>query len=402
VAEKRSLFDFIFGKPKEINNVTSMKMLNGFTPYFNNFSGYAYDSDVVRSAIDAIARNAAKLNAKHVRNANGNVNLPNSNIERLLTIAPNPHMDAYQFLYKVVTQLMVKNNAFVMIDWDKNGTVKGFYPLNASSVEFLENDKQIFVRFLFLGGQRVVLPYTDIIHLRRFFYKNDMYGETSDNALNPTLELINTTNQGIINAVKSSASLRGLLKFQSMLKPDDMKKQRDSFITDYLDVSNNGGIAATDAKADYVPLTNDPKVIDQKTMEFIDDKVFRYYGVSANIIKSTYSEEEWNAFYESVIEPIAIQLSLQFTSKLFSDREQGFGNQIIFESDRLQYASNKTKISLVETLMDRGLISINEGRSIFNMAPVEGGEKRLVSLNYVDSNIQNDYQMGGEKVVTQK
>jgi len=377
-------------------------MLNGFTPYFNNFSGYAYDSDVVRSAIDAIARNAAKLNAKHVRNANGNVNLPNSNIERLLTIAPNPHMDAYQFLYKVVTQLMVKNNAFVMIDWDKNGTVKGFYPLNASSVEFLENDKQIFVRFLFLGGQRVVLPYTDIIHLRRFFYKNDMYGETSDNALNPTLELINTTNQGIINAVKSSASLRGLLKFQSMLKPDDMKKQRDSFITDYLDVSNNGGIAATDAKADYVPLTNDPKVIDQKTMEFIDDKVFRYYGVSANIIKSTYSEEEWNAFYESVIEPIAIQLSLQFTSKLFSDREQGFGNQIIFESDRLQYASNKTKISLVETLMDRGLISINEGRSIFNMAPVEGGEKRLVSLNYVDSNIQNDYQMGGEKVVTQK
>ena len=402
MAEKRSLFDFIFGKPKEINNVTSMKMLNGFTPYFNNFSGYAYDSDVVRSAIDAIARNAAKLNAKHVRNANGNVNLPNSNIERLLTIAPNPHMDAYQFLYKVVTQLMVKNNAFVMIDWDKNGTVKGFYPLNASSVEFLENDKQIFVRFLFLGGQRVVLPYTDIIHLRRFFYKNDMYGETSDNALNPTLELINTTNQGIINAVKSSASLRGLLKFQSMLKPDDMKKQRDSFITDYLDVSNNGGIAATDAKADYVPLTNDPKVIDQKTMEFIDDKVFRYYGVSANIIKSTYSEEEWNAFYESVIEPIAIQLSLQFTSKLFSDREQGFGNQIIFESDRLQYASNKTKISLVETLMDRGLISINEGRSIFNMAPVEGGEKRLVSLNYVDSNIQNDYQMGGEKVVTQK
>jgi HK97 family phage portal protein len=297
---------------------------------------------------------------------------------------------------------MIKNNAFVMIDWDKNGTVKGFYPLNASSVEFLENDKEIFVRFLFLGGQRVVLPYTDIIHLRRFFYKNDMYGETSDAALNPTLELINTTNQGIINAVKSSASLRGLLKFQSMLKPDDMKKQRDSFITDYLDVSNNGGIAATDAKADYVPLTNDPKVIDQKTMEFIDDKVFRYYGVSANIIKSTYSEEEWNAFYESVIEPIAIQLSLQFTSKLFTDREQGFGNQIIFESDRLQYASNKTKISLVETLMDRGLISINEGRSIFNMAPVEGGEKRLISLNYVDSSIQNDYQMGGEKVVTQK
>lgn len=396
MSEKRSLFDKWFGKPKEYTRLESIKMLNGFTPYFNNFSGYAYDSDVVRAAVDAIARNGAKLKGKHVRRSNGQIQPTVSTLDRLLSY-PNPHMDGYQFLYKTITQLYIKNNAFIMIQRDYAGYPIAFYPLNASTVEFLESSNDIFCRFRFLGGQNLTLPYSDVIHLRRFFYKNDLYGETSDNAITPTLELLNTTNQGIINAVKSSAYLRGLLKFTSMLKPEDMKKQRDAFISDYLDITNNGGVAATDAKAEYVPLESNPKIIDAKTLELIEDKVYKYMGVSAAIVRSDYTEDQWNAFYESVIEPIGIQLSLQFTSKLFTIREQGFGNEIIFEANRLQYASNSTKINLIETLVDRGLLTINEGREIFNMAPVDGGDKRLVSLNFVDADKQNLYQVGQDQ-----
>jgi hypothetical protein len=129
-------------------------------------------------------------------------------------------------------------------------------------------------------------------------------------------------------------------------------------------------------------------------MELIEDKVYKYFNVNSAIVKSDYSEEQWNAFYESVIEPIAIQMSLEFTAKVFTQREQGFGNEIIFESNRLQYASNATKISLIEVLMDRGLLSMNEAREIFNLSPIEDGEKRIVSLNYVDSSIANEYQLG--------
>lgn len=395
MTEKRSLFEKWFGKTSEPSSVQSLKMLNGFTPYFNNFNGNAYESDVYRAAVDAIARNAAKLNGKHIRKIDGQASPIASEIQRLISVSPNPHMDAYQFLYKVVTQYLVKNNAFIYIDWDKQtGGVKALYPLNAATVEFLESGKDIFCRFRFLGGQTLTVLYGDIIHLRRFFYKHDLYGETSDNAITPTLELLNTTQQGIINAIKSSASLRGLLKFTAMLKPDDMAKQRDAFIADYLDITNNGGVAATDAKMDYVPLTNDPKIIDAKTMELIEDKIYKYLGVSAAIVRSDYSEDQWSAFYESVIEPIAIQLSLQFTSKLFTLREQGFGNEIIFESNRLQYVSIKTKISLIEIGIDRGLLTLNEGRSILNMGAVDGGDKRLVSLNFVDADKQNLYQVG--------
>lgn len=398
MAEKRSLFEKIFGKPTQPKGeYTQLKLLNSYIPIFTPFGSEIYNSDIVRSAVDTIARNAAKLKPKHIRRVNGDIILQDSQIQRLLQTRPNPYMDAFTFYYKVITQLYLKNNSFVFIDFDSTGGVRGFYPVEFSNLELLESRDEIFARFSFIGGDRVVLPYSSIIHLRRHFAKHDFYGESNDIALTPTLELINTTNQGIINAIKSSANLRGLLKFaQAMLKPDDIRKERDRFVTEYMDITNNGGVAALDAKADYIELKNDPKIIDKDQMNHIKQSIYDYFGVNENIIQSKYSEDEWNAFYESTIEPLAVQMSLEFTSKLFTEREQGFGNEIIFEANRLQYASTKTKVQLINTMMPLGVLTINEAREILNLAPVEDGDKRIVSLNFVNAQIQDQYQLGGD------
>ena len=372
-----------------------LQMLNGYTPFFTDFGNNAYDSDVVRSAVDAIARNAAKLKGKHIRKVEGQVFNTSSAVDYLLSVRPNEYMDSYTFMYRVVTNLYMKNNAFIYIEYDKMGSVKGFYPLNSSTVEFIENQKEIFCKFRFMGSDTLVVPYSQIIHLRRFFYKNDLYGEITDNALLPALDLLTTTNQGISNAVKTSAYLRGMLKFQSMLKPEDMKRQRDLFVTDYMDLTNNGGIAATDAKADYQELKSDPKMIDAKQMEMIEDKVYKYYGISPAIIKSNYTEDEWNSFYSSVIEPFALQLSLEMTAKIFTDRERGFGNEIVYSASRLTYASNATKVSMARELMPLGIFTVNEIREIFELEPVENGDKRYQTLNVVNANTADQYQTGG-------
>jgi HK97 family phage portal protein len=382
VKQKRSLFEMIFGRqPKRERVQTQLKMLNGYAPVFTSFSGDAYDSDVVRAAVDAIARNAAKLKPKHIRRVNGQIQEVGSDIERLLSVRPNPYMDAYTFLYKVTTQLFLQNNAYVFIDVDPiTKRIIGFYPVNASTTEFLEYEGDIYAKFHFMGGQQVVLPYEDLIHLRRFFYKNDLYGEPSDKALLPTLQLIHTTDEGISNAIKSSAFLRGILKFLGMIKPEDMKRQRDMFVEDYLNITNNGGVAAIDAKADYIPLNNEPKMVDDKQMEAIKRKVYDYFGVNEKIIQSSYTEDEWNAFYESTIEPLAIQMSLEFTSKMFTNAEKSRGNEIIFESNRLQYASMTTKLNLLQ-MVDRGAMTPNEWRAAMNLAPIEGGDKPIRRLD---------------------
>ena len=386
-----SLFDKLFNK-KDNKTFTNFRFLNNYNPTFYNFEGNSYNSDVVRSCINVIASNTAKLKAKHIRRTTNSLEHCNDNIEYLLTVKPNEFMNAYDMFYKVVTQLYLKSNAFIYIKYEL-GKITGLYPINYDSIKLLETKQgTVYAKFTFIGGNSVVLPYEELIHLRRFYNENDLYGTRPESALNSTLELINTTNQGIVNAVKSSAKLRGLLKYTAMLKNDDIRAQRDQFIKDYLDINNNGGVAALDGKADYIELKGENKIIDDKQMALINDNVYKFFNVNENIVKSKYNEDEWDAFYESVIEPIAIQLSLEFTSKLFTKRELEFGNQIIFESNRLQYASTKTKITLVNTLTTLGLLTINEGREIFNLAGVENGDKRIVSLNFVNAQKQDEYQ----------
>jgi HK97 family phage portal protein len=398
--EKRTIWDKIFGKePKQLTNETQFKFMNGFTPVFSNFGDDPYTSDVVRSAIHVVASNAAKLKPKHIRRISKDVQHVNGPLERVLTVRPNEFMSAYDFIYKVVTQRELYNNAFVYIKWDRfDGSIKGFYPVDMASMELVEAQGILFIKFQFPNGKKLTAPYDEFIHLRKFYNKNDIFGEGNTETLLPTLDLIHTTDEGISNAVKSSAFLRGLIKFtNAMLKPEDIKRQRDAFVADYLDVSNNGGIAALDAKAEYHELKSDPKMVDDKQMTVIEEKVYKYFNVNKSIVMSDYTEDQWNAFYENVLEPIAIQLSLEFSSKLFTDREQGHGNEIIFEANRLQYASNKTKVSMVRDIMPLGILSKNEAREIFNLSPIEGGDEFVQTLNVVNAAKADMYQLGKNK-----
>jgi len=393
--ELRNMFSTVFGGKKSPDNVTYYKMLNDYVPFFSTFDGELYDSDVVRTCVDAIARNAAKLKAKHVRRVGGEITKLSSNTEWFLQVRPNSYMNAYDFFYKVVSQLYSNNNAFIYIHTEM-GVITGFYPLNFSFIEPVEYAGELYCKFTFATGYKMTVPYTDLIHLRRHFNRDDIFGESGHKVFKPTLDLLQTINQGISNAIKSSARLRGWLKFTSTLRPEDLKAQRDQFVADYLNISNDGGIGATDAKFDFNPVEVNAQMADDKQMAIARENAYRYFGVNEKIIQANYNENEWNAFYESVIEPIAIQLSLEFTAKVFTDRELGFGNEIVFEANRLQYASATTKINLIKELGPLGLLTINEGREIFNMPPVEGGDKRLQTLNVVDADKANKYQVGDD------
>lgn len=370
----------VFGGIANVKSrTTQLRMLSGYSPVFTPWSGKPYEADVVRAAVDSIARNAAKLKAKHIRRTNGEIIEVGGAIERLLTIRPNPNMNAYDFLYRLITTRLIDNNAFAYPLWDGLNLV-AIWPINCVLAEFVEDQtKTIYVKFYFADGEQIVLPYSEVIHLRGHYYANDMLGE-SNKPINATLSAIHTTNEGLAQAVKISAHLRGILKYQGVLKESDIKANRDRFVAEYMTMQNSGGVAALDGKAEYQELKNEPKMINASQMKELRDSVFRYFGTNENIVTGKYTEDEWSAFYESTIEPIAVQMSLEFTSKLFTERELGHGNEIIFESNRLQYASTTTKLNLMQ-MVDRGALTPNEWREVFNLAPVEGGDKPIRRLD---------------------
>lgn len=396
--ERRSLYEMIFGGGKNpAPSASQLRMLNGYVPVFTQFGHDAYASDDVRAAADAFARNAAKLAPKHIRKDNaGNTNLVDDTMQYVLSVAPNPFMDAYTFYYKVATQYLVQNNAFVYVRWDSAGNLLLLWPLNGATTEWLEFNGEVFARFQFMGGQQVTVPYTDLIHLRRFFYNSDLFGETNMQALSPTLQLIQAVNDGIVNAIKSSAFVRGILKFTQMLKREDKNKRRDDFIADNFNMTNNSGVGVVDGACDYQELKGQPQTANAAQMQIIRDKINRYFGVSDAIIKNDYTSAQWNAFYSSMLEPFAVQMSLQFTAKLFTGRERGFGNEIIFEANRLQYASNQEKVNVVTLLSNIGAITLDQALEIFNLPTIGGeeGGRRVQTLNMVKAGKGADKYQG--------
>lgn len=370
--------------------------MTGNTVRFTAWSGDAYANDIYRGAIDAIARNAAKLKGSHVITYPDHTRTDkDGRLNRLLQVQPNPYMSAFDLLYKLVTHYYLYNNAFAFLQRDDRGNLLGLYPMGAANVEFMADPAgTLYCQFAFRNGRSALLPYSDIIHLRRNFNENDLLGDPN-NALTPALELAHTQNEGIVNGIKSSANIRGILKFTQIMAPEKLKAEKDRFVSDYLQIANSGGIVAVDQKMEYVPLTVTPAVIDDKQLVAVKTKIYDYLGISEAIVNSSYTEDQWAAFYESTLEPLAVQLSLEFTRKLFNDREQAFGNSIIFESGRLQFSSNGTKVNLIKELIPYGLLTINQALEILNLPSIEGGDKRLQTLNVVDAAKANEYQLTG-------
>ena len=377
--------------------VTTSRLITEPTASFTSYSGDAYANDVYREAVDAIARNAGKLKGSHViRYADHDRQEGDCKINRLLQTRPNPYMSAYDCLYKLVTHLFLYNNAFAYLDRDNRGNLRAIYPITASNVNILSDaESRLYCSFFLKSGKEVILPYSDLIHLRRYFNDDEILG-ADNSAIMPGLELAHTQNEGIINGIKSGASVRGILSFTQIMSPSKLKEEKEAFVADYLSMENGTGVVATDQKMSYTPIENKPVILSAEQAAEVKSKIYDYLGITEPIVNSSYTEDQYSAFYESTIEPIATALSQEFTAKLFNDREQAYGNSILFESGRLQFTSNKTKVQLIKELMPIGLLTINQALEILNLPSITDGDKRLQALNMIDADKAAKYQIGGE------
>ena len=391
----------IFKRKKKQGTEQPFKFISELNIPQVSFGTNISKSDVVKIAIDRIASQCAKLKPRHIKNENDKtVTDKTGKLSFILKHKPNEVMTPYQFIYKVITKLFIDDNSFVYPMFDE-GELKGLYPLNPIMVEaIVDGGNNYYLRFQFENKETFIIPYENIIHLKRFYHDNDIFGGSGhkgdQEALLKAININENVLQGVENALRSSMQIKGLLKMNAMLNETDKNKQLTSFNETLRESIKNKGssIIPIDLKSEYIPLNVDPKLIDKETLEFLNDKILNYFGVSSPIFSSNYSEDEFNSFYEQTIEPLAIQLSEAFSLGLLTDNEIKRGEQVVFYSERLQYASWNTKVSAIEKLMGLGIMSLNESRALLGLEPVENGDKRLQSLNYVDALKANQYQVG--------
>lgn len=371
----------IFKPKNKAVTVSEYKLITDAGDGFFSYNGKLYHSDIIRSAIRPKAQAIGKTIGKHIRETvreDGTKDLKiNPEIYmKFLLEEPNPYMTGQMLQEKLAVQLELTNNAFAYIQRDSNGYPSAIYPIVASNCEALQNEQlELFIRFTTPKGKIFTFRYTDIIHLRKDFNSNDIFGDNPAAALTPLMEIVVTTDQGIVKAIKNSNIIRWLLKFNQTVRPEDIKTQTKNFVDSFLntETSDTAGAAAVDTKMDAQQIDPKDYVPNATQMEKTVQRIYSFFNTNEKIVQSKYSEDEWISYYESNVEPVVIQLSNEFTRKLFSRRERGYGNKIIFESSSLSFASMQTKLGLVG-LVDRAIYNTNEVREVLNKAPIPGGD----------------------------
>ena len=385
------LFEKLFkgsSQRKEVD--TYFKMLNGYSPVFHNFSGGIYEMELTRASIHAFANLCSKLKPEVIGSAY-------KSLEATLQFRSHPFMDTTKFLYRLATILSVDTTAFILPLYGEDGrSIVGYYPLLPMYTEIMEVSGNPWLRYTFADGKKASIPFEEIGVLTKYQYDNDLFGG-KNKPLMPTLQLLNIQKQGMEEGIKQSAMIRFMAKLSSTLRPEDMAKERERFSKDNLSADNKSGVMMFDAKySDIKQIDSKPFVIDAEQMKLIQTNVFNYFGVNENILQNKYSEDEFNAFYEGMIEPFALQLSMVLTNMTFTRREISHGNHIMLSSNRLQYASNKTKLQVSSQMFDRGVLTTNQVMDIWNLPRVKDGDDRFIRREYVKvTDLDKDRKDGG-------
>lgn len=380
------LFDKIFGnRPKPQGDFEgAFKVLTGYAPHFTTYGGSIYESELVRAAINARATHISKLSVEMHGAAR-------PALQRKMQHAPNEYNTWGQFLYRLSTILDVHNSAFIVPVYDEFGEPSGVYPVLPNRCTFVQYNEVPYLRYEFHWGEiaAIELEYCGI--MTKFQYKDDFLGETN-HALLPTMDLIHMQNQGIEEGVKAAATYRFMAQLTNFSKPDDLAKERKRFTMENFSKDAEGGglLLFPNTYTNIKQIEAKPYIVDADQMKLINQNVYNYFGVNEDVLTNKAYGDAWSAFYEGAIEPFAIQFSEVMTKMLFTLREQTQGNYVAATTNRLQYMSNADKLNVSSQMLDRGIMSINDVRQIWNLPPVENGDERIIRGEYYSADEKID------------
>ena len=381
------LFDFLFkNRPKpEGEYKGEFKLLNGYTPRFTSYNGNLYESQLIRSAINARAIHISKLKVEIMGSAK-------PALQNKLKHGPNQFQTWSQFLYRLSTILDVHNTAFICPVYDEFGEPSGVYVPLPSKCEIVQYGDKPFLRYKFNNGQTAAIEIDYCGIMTKFQLKSDFFGE-NNSALLPTMELVHIQNQGIKEGVKNAASYKFYASVNNFSKADDLAKERKRFSEENFSKDADGGglLLFPNTYTNINQVKSEPWVIDDKQMEYIRSGVYEYFMVNEDVLTNKAYGDSWTAFYEGAVEPFAIQFSEVMTRMLFTFNEQTRDNRVIATANRLQYMSNQEKLNVSAQLADRGILNRDEVREIWNLAPLPNGEGQ----DYI---IRGEYYNATEKI----
>ena len=370
-------FDKLFGKFKVKKQLGSFfQMLDGYTPVFTTYDGGVYEMELTRACIHTFATHCSKLMPK-VTGAD------TRGIQAILDGKPNIFMTSSQFLYKAATVFEAQNTCFIVPVLDQWDRLIGYYPAVTSMTELREHEGEPFLVYTFGNGEKAAIDLSMVGPISKYLYRNDLIGE-DNSALDPTMKLLSTQNQGIEEGIKNSASFRFMATVGNLTKKEDMKRERQTWVNDNLGPDAGGLALFPHTYTNVQQIQSLAQIVDPKQVELIQNRVYTYFGTNEKILLNQATGDDWDAYYEGKIEPFALQLSQAMTAMTYSQNEQARKNKIAWSANRLQYMTNQNKLQVSSQLFDRGILSTNDVMDIWQLPHVPDGDKRYIRKEYIE------------------
>lgn len=380
--------------------------LTNSQPIFTSFGKDIYLSDFVNNAIDRVASEIAKIEIKSIVERGDLLQIQNDDITRLFRFKPNPLQTTSDFLANVEWLRRKYRNAFIYPQYEiitlPNGRqfrrYTAFYPLKPSTVYIGVNDGNAWeVKMQFDDGSEFIIPYQDLIHLKWRRGANTVIGGGDDNGqandydIIRTIDSLDKTIQGLPKSIEASLQIKGVYSAKTLADQTKLNKIRDEF-EDHITVSKSGMIA-TDLAGEFTPVRITPPDISDTALKFLKSVIQERYGVSAAILSGDYSGEQHSAFYQTAIEEFIVQFEQAMTACIFTPREHDVGHRVKCYYSKINYMSTKDKMELAGLAKDVGNMTLNQINEMFGISPFEGGNRRIQSLNYVNTELVDKYQL---------
>ena len=370
-------FDFLFKRPKGDKQLnTYFKMLDGYTPVFTSHDGGVYEMELTRSCIHTFASHCSKL-LPSIQGADSR------GLKHILDGKPNLFMTSAQFVYKVATIYDAKNTCFIAPVLDEFDRLIGFYPVNPAQTEIIDVNGEPFLRYRFKSGQWAAIELSRCGVVSKYLYDSDIVGE-SNQALMPTLQLLHTQNEGIVEGIKNSASFRFMATINNFSKGKDLANERKNWVKENLSADAGGLALFPNNYTNVQQIQSHAQIVDPEQMNLIQTRVLNYFGTNEDILQNKAVGDSWSAYYEGKIEPFALQLSQAMTCMSYSQQERKRGNGIVWSANRLQYMTSADKLQVSSQMFDRGVLSLNDIMDIWNLPHVADGDKRYIRKEYTE------------------
>ncbi len=388
------IINALLGKKKQ-KAETSAKLLDMFAPFFSGQCSPALN-DTFMSCCQAHARHGAKFTPTVYLNDEPSIN--KKYITNLLSLRPNPLMNAPTFWEKVTENYFEVNNVFLYLDFDWSdfkAPLKGIYPIDpdGNQMEVRKGeDKELYVRFT-MDGQCYIVPMSQIAHFARNVNAGELFGH-NNKAIEQVLRVIQTNYEGIEQAIKTSAFLRFIVQTTTPMTDKVLEEKTRYFAEQYLGKKATG-VAYIDSANSIIQVNSQAKYANADEVKLFEEKIYKYLGINEKILLATFNEDEWAAYYESSLEPLVMKIETELTYKIFSEVERAHGNRVRIDPNRLQTASMKTRVTIAAIIQKLPVYVPNTINDLLFVPRTEHGNEEYSTLNYVKADEQSQYQGTG-------